>query len=214
MKPESRHALMELTSYGMEELSSEQAAYLLNRVRECPECTGHWVLFQKTCTVLSQSGETEVSVERSQQMWLACVEHAKKKVPALDGHSLDGQSGVMPISSRSDFSQPEGDRQTSSASPRWLDLLRNNFAPRLGYVVAGAAALALGAAYLAPAPQSAAPRLVQTPALPPMTPLNLVSFRTPPRATTGMIDYHSAMAFEPFSDHVAPTLVSTTATQP
>ncbi len=206
MKPESRHALMELTSYGMEELSSEQAAHLLKRVQECPECTGHWVLFQKTCTVLSQSGETEISVERSQQMWLACVEHVHKKAPALDG-----QSEVVPISSRSDASQPEGDRQTPSAPPRWLDVLRNLFAPRLGYALAGAAALALGAAYLAPTPQSAAPRVVQTQNLPPM---NLVSFATPPRATTGMIDYHSAMGFEPFSNHVAPTLVSTTATRP
>lgn len=212
MKPESRHALMELTSYGMEELSSEQAAHLLNRVRECPECTGHWVLFQKTCTVLSQSGETEISVERSQQMWLACVEHAQKKVPALGA-----QSEVVPLSSRSDASQPEGDRQTSSASPHWLELLKNSFVPRLGYALAGAAALALGAAYLAPTPQSAAPRMVQSQTLPPMPPVNLVSFAAPPRATTGMIDYHSAMAFEPFSDHVAPTLVSntsTTATRP
>jgi hypothetical protein len=30
---------------------------------------------------------------------------------------------------------------------------------------------------------------------------------SPTSRDTGMIDYHSAMAFEPFSDHVAPTLV-------
>ncbi|MBW3637861.1 MAG: hypothetical protein KY445_15565, partial [Armatimonadetes bacterium] len=175
----------------------------------CPECTGHWVLFQKTCTVLSQSGETEISVERSQQMWLACVEHVHKKAPALNA-----QSEVVPISSRSDASQPEGDRQSPSASPRWLDHLTNLFTPRLGYALAGAAALALGAAYLTPTPQNAAPRVVQTQNLPPMPTANGASFATPPRATTGMIDYHSAMAFEPFSNHVAPTLVSTTATRP
>ncbi|PQV64452.1 hypothetical protein B1R32_105134 [Abditibacterium utsteinense] len=97
MKPESRHALMELISYGVEELSSEDAAQLLSRVHECQECTGQWVLFEKTYTVLSQSGETEVSVERSQQMWLACVEHAKHK-----NHDDTSENEAVPVAFRVD----------------------------------------------------------------------------------------------------------------
>ena len=110
MKPESRHALMELISYGVEELSSEQAAQLMSRVHECQECTGQWVLFEKTYTVLSQSGETDVSVERSQQMWLACVEHAKHKKPATHA-DLSEEDNIVPVSFRSDSPEQEKDCQ-------------------------------------------------------------------------------------------------------
>lgn len=117
MKPESRHALMELISYGVEELSSEQASHLMARVHECQECTGQWVLFQKTYTVLSQSGETDVSVERSQQMWLACVEHTKHKKHAdgpIDAHSGAQESEIISVSFRPDASQRDGDYPTKA----------------------------------------------------------------------------------------------------
>lgn len=111
MKPESRHALMELISYGVEELSSEQAARLMSRVHECKECTGQWVLFEKTYTVLSQSGETEVSVERSQQMWLACVEHANHKNHAPSVEELREQDGMVPVSFRSESADQNSDHK-------------------------------------------------------------------------------------------------------
>ncbi|HEX9998203.1 MAG TPA: hypothetical protein VGB45_13770 [Abditibacterium sp.] len=209
MKPESRHALMELISYGVEELSNEDAAQLLSRIHECPECTGQWVLFEKTYTVLSQSGETEISVERSQKMWLACVEHAKHKAPALT------ESEVLPGSSHSDSSLREGDRRRSTypqSTSGWLGALKNAFSPRLSYSLAAAATLVLAASlFFSPRP-SGETSVAALPALPQAA--TAISFQTPPHATTGMLDYHSTMAFEPFSDHVAPTLVSFTATQP
>ncbi len=104
---------MELISYGVEELSSEQAMHLMARVHECQECTGQWVLFQKTYTVLSQSGETEVSVERSQQMWLACVEHAKHRNHA-DGHAGAKENEIVSVSFRPDSSQRDGDCPTQT----------------------------------------------------------------------------------------------------
>ena len=207
MKPESRHALMELISYGVEELSNEDAAQLLSRVHECPECAGQWVLFEKTYTVLSQTGETEVSVERSQKMWLACVEHAQHKV-----HSA-AKSEVLPVSSHRESSPREGDRRPSFASrfaPRWLGALN----PRFEFALAGAAALILAASLLfSPSSSSQTTKVAALPSVP-QSLTRPVSFKNPPRATTGMLDYHSTMAFEPFSDHVAPTLVSFTATQP
>ncbi len=221
MKPESRHALMELISYGVEELSSEEAAHLMSRVHECTECTGQWVLFQKTYTVLSQSGKTEVSVERSQQMWLACVEHAQHKKPAIA--QSHGRSEVVPVSFRSDSSQREGDRRISSPSPTWLQTLRDNFASRLPYALAGGAFALLTVAYFAapnvpnPAPDQMPRVSLQAPIQAPLqNTLSLATsnFQAPPRATTGMIEYHSAMGFEPFSDHLTSTLVSTSATQP
>ncbi len=98
MKPESRRALMELISFGMEEISSEQAAPLLARISECTECEGQWVLIHRTIDTLSHVSETDVSNQRSQQMWLVCMEHARHKVPSeyalQDGYSGSASSGV------------------------------------------------------------------------------------------------------------------------
>jgi hypothetical protein len=220
MKPESHRALMELISYGVEELSNEDAAQLMSRVHECRECTGQWVLFQKTYTVLSQTGQTEVSVERSQQMWLTCLEHAKHKDHALE--SADGQpdhkskSEVVPVSFRSDSSQREGDRRPSSASIYPFPFLKSSFVSRLPYALAAGAFALLATAYFAsPTPEVAptAPVVALQNTLPATSAArSLVSFAAPPRATVGMIDYHSAMGFEPFSDHLAPTLIATSAT--
>ncbi len=98
---------MELISYGVEELSNEDAAKLMSRVHECRECTGQWVLFQKTFTVLSQTGQAEISVERSQQMWLTCLEHAKHKPIGVqhgdEDHRESHAAGeTVPVSFRSD----------------------------------------------------------------------------------------------------------------
>lgn len=221
MKPESHHALMELISYGMEELSSEDAALLMSRVHECQECTGKWVLFQKTYTVLSQTGESEVSIERSQQMWLTCLEHAHKKTHAQSANSIaKPQSEVVPVSFRSDSSQREGDRRNPSASLSPLSFLMQIWVPRLPFALAAGAFALLATAYFAsPAPESPPQTQAPNSALPMLRfsstrPSSDAKFQTPPRATTGMIDYHSQMGFEPFSDHLAPSLVAISASQP
>jgi hypothetical protein len=183
-------------------------------------------LFEKTLLTLSQASETEVEVERSQQMWLACLEHAKAGKHALTGNqSPDGKAEVVPQPFHSDSLGGEGDRRSPVASPRnrdssWLETLKSALMPRPGYALAGGlatvvAAVALGAALLW-SPSTPAPAPVTVAALPtvPQSRANLVSFQAPPPATTGMLDYHSAMAFEPFSNHVGPTLVAYTATQP
>lgn len=221
MKPESRHALMELISYGVEELSSEEATHLLAVIHECPECTGQWVLFEKTYTVLSQSGETEISVERSHQMWLACVEHAHHNQRKLQLHTQ--QSGVVPVSFRSDSSQREGDRRNPSSPSAWLQTLKNKvgyaLTPRLTYALTGGAFALLATAFLAsPTPPASStttnPRIALPYALQSPNFAASSTFVAPPHATTGMIDYHAAMGFEPFSDHLAPTLVSSVANLP
>ncbi len=215
---------MELISYGVEELSNEDAAQLMSRIHECHECTGQWVLFQKTYTVLSQTGQTEVSVERSQQMWLTCLEHAQHNQHKHKDSAHAPQSEVVSVSFRSDSdslsSQREGDRRNPSATLHPLQLLiqraRRSFAPRLPYALAAGAFALLVSAYLAaPNPDSSqnAPRIALETPLPSRF-VSSANFQTPPHATTGMIDYHSAMGFEPFSDHLAPTLVATSAGRP
>ncbi len=223
MKPESHHALMELISYGMEELSNEDAVLLMSRIQECPECTGQWVLFQKTYTVLSQTGESEVSVERSQQMWLTCLEHAQHKphtqhkTHAQAAHSVAKlQSEVVPVSFRSDSSKREEDRRNPHASLSPFAFLRQALMPRLPYALAAGAFALLATAYLAPVrPGVKTTQIASRPAsqnlqnaILPLPTASQVRFAVPPRATTGMIDYHSEMGFEPFSDHLAPTLIA------
>ncbi|HEX8463773.1 MAG TPA: hypothetical protein VF627_04075 [Abditibacterium sp.] len=243
MKPDCRRVLSQIASYSVEELSAEDIDAFTRHLDDCPPCKGHWVLFEKTLTTLSQVGEADVSVHQSQRMWLTCLEHAKKKAPALaeaaqaqNTEKSHSEVEVLPHPFRSDSSQREGDRRNlrrgiapaNSARTRaarvgnlgWLESLKFALRPSWGLALAGASALVLAASLLAspaaePAAGSRTAQAAPVPALPPMSqPGRFVAFQTPPRATTGLIDYHSSMAFEPFSDHVAPTLVSHTATQP
>lgn len=222
MKPDCRRVLSQIASYSVEELSPADIDAFTRHLDDCPPCKGQWLLFEKTLVTLSHTPEAEIEVARSQQMWVACLEHAKSKHHTSAQNSTE-KVEVLPQPSHSDSLGGEGGRRSSSyygsnrGSSGWLQLLRNAFAPRVGYAAAGVAATLLGAAYfLSPSAPSQAPALRTVLALPPMPEgkAKLVSFQTPPHATTGMLDYHSAMSFEPFSDHVAPTLVSYTATQP
>lgn len=222
MKPDCRRVLSQIASYSVEELSPADIDAFTRHLDDCPPCKGQWLLFEKTLVTLSQTPEAQIEVERSQQMWVACLEHAKAKNHSSAANSTQ-KVEVLPQPSHSGLSEGEGGRRNSPdfagarrGTPGWLQLLRNAFSPRLGYVTAGVAAALLGAAYFlspTPAPQAPASRVAfSLPAMPEVR-ANLVSFQTPPHATTGMLDYHSEMSFDPFSDHVAPTLVSYTATQ-
>jgi hypothetical protein len=217
MKPDCRRVLSQIASYSVEELSSDDASAFTRHLDDCPPCQGQWLLFEKTLTTLSETPEATIEVERSRQMWLTCVKHACAKNSVLAA-SLDAEKEVMSQPSRSESPEREGDRRASvhprSSGPGWLESLKNAFRPQFGYALAGCAALALGAAYfMSPPEYVGSPRVVT---LLPSMPVSsrLAAFEVPPHATTGMLDYHSAMAFEPFSDHVAPTLVSYTATRP
>ncbi|RYG63149.1 hypothetical protein EON80_21790 [bacterium] len=218
MKPDCRRVLSQIASYSVEELSNDDASAFTRHLGDCPPCQGQWLLFEKTLTTLSETPEATIEVERSRQMWVACVKHACAKNSALEA-SLYAEDRVMPQPSHSALSGREGDWRASSSRrsshPSWLESLKNTLSPQFGYALVGGAAIVLGAAYLWAPTEAAGTSQVATtlPAMPSGQP-RLVSFQTPPHATTGMLDYHSAMAFEPFSDHVAPTLVSYTATQP
>lgn len=222
MKPDCRRVLSQIASYSVEELSNDDASAFTRHLDDCPPCQGQWLLFEKTLTTLSETPEAKIEVERSRQMWVACVEHMKAKNPALADTidaQLNGGSEVMSQPSRSELLGGEGDRRASiysrSSRTGWFEGLRNVFSPQFSYALAGASALALGAAYFMSPPEYVGPPqvVVALPSLPTVS-LRNVSFQVPPHATTGMLDYHSAMAFEPFSDHVGPTLVSYTVKQP
>ena len=81
MKPDCQQILTQFASFSVEELSDSEAATLLHHMEECEPCKGQWLLFEKSLTVVTQSGPRDEDVEqhRSQQMWLVCMEHARQK---------------------------------------------------------------------------------------------------------------------------------------
>jgi len=76
MNPTSHRALLDLMSFGTEELHSSDANKLMQLVAQCPECKGEWMLVERTITTLSQTGELPVEEAQSHQMWLVCLGHA------------------------------------------------------------------------------------------------------------------------------------------
>src|SRR3712207_4786954 len=87
MKPDCRRVLSQIASYSVEELSPADINAFTRHLDDCPRCKGQWLLFEKTLVTLSQTPDAEIEVARSQQVWVACLEHAKAKQTALAQNS-------------------------------------------------------------------------------------------------------------------------------
>ncbi len=234
--------LSQIASLSADELSLEETDAMHRHFQECPPCQGHWVLFTQTLLTLSTTPQPLVTLERSQQMWLVCVEHARQKQAPLQApqsldQSLDQSLEAAPNSQETQNQaanpaqgqvvatppfrvQPARAKQAAAGSrTKSASSWRGWFAgqPRLGWALVGGAAAALGAAYFAaPPPEPASSRnlvaVVQPlPASSDNSPGQLVTFRTPPRMAASMVGHHAAMSFDPFADHVGPTLISSSA---
>ena len=143
MKPDCQQVLTQFASFSVEELSDSEAATLLHHVEECEPCKGQWLLFEKSLTVVTQSGPRDEDVEqhRSQQMWLVCMEHARQK--ADKKHALP----VASVSTKSDSHAENGAQNAAVLT-----------APRIGMTIVGGALLMLTSTYAMaaqPAPQPA-----------------------------------------------------------
>lgn len=92
MNPTSHRALIDLMSFGTEELSSSDANRLMQVVAECPECEGEWMLLSRTISTLSTAGELPVTESTSHEMWLVCLGHAQNHhyPHSHDGHAHNG----------------------------------------------------------------------------------------------------------------------------
>ena len=77
MNPTSHRALIDLMSFGNEELSSSDADRLMQIVAQCPECEGEWVLMSRTISTLSTADDLPVTESKSHEMWLVCLGHAQ-----------------------------------------------------------------------------------------------------------------------------------------
>ena len=89
MNPTSQRALIDLMSFGNEELSSSDADRLMQIVAQCPECEGEWVLLSRTISTLSTADDLPVAESKSHEMWLVCLGHAQThhKPQSHNGHA-------------------------------------------------------------------------------------------------------------------------------
>lgn len=157
-------------------------------LEKCPDCQAEWHSLHSTLFVLSTSTQPLLSEEQSRQMWQRCAEQLYDRI--------------------------EADRVAQQRSSGWLGWFQMQ--PRWGWAALGGAVAVLGGVWFL-APQNApgewndAPR---TAAVSAADTAGFVSFRRPPREASTLVNHHSAMSIDPFTDHVGTTLVSYSASAP
>ena len=200
MKPDCQQVLTQFASFSVEELSDSEAASFLRHIQECEPCKGQWLLFEKSLTVVTQSGPRDEDVEqhRSQQMWLVCLEHARK-----NENTSTLKANTAPVADKL-----QEHHAATKLSSSVCDKNKANsvlVAPRTGITLLSGALLLLASSYWL-APKS---EVAPTTALPPMpTQLQTVGFKPLPRAVAPLVDYGATLGFDGLSDRVATALIS------
>ncbi|MDF2439777.1 MAG: hypothetical protein JWN98_761 [Abditibacteriota bacterium] len=154
-------------------------------LEKCPECRGEWQSIQRTMQLLSSTPHAPLSEEESRRMWHCCREQIFEKVEA---------------------------KRLVAQNPSFWNWFQAQ--PRWGWAALGGAVAILGSVLLGPdsTQEASAPTLASaTMASGTGTP-ELTMFRQPSRVTSELVNHHSAMAMDPFTDHVGSTLVSYSAT--
>ena len=156
-------------------------------IEACPSCARRWVEFQATLQHVSTSTQPLLSPEKSRAMWACCEEHIADK-----NATSASRSAPMQNAPRNSWWQIQ---------PRW------------GWFSLAGACAVLGAVWLAPASmlnRTEPTRIAQNKTFAPRD--EWVRFSVPPAQASSFINHHTAMAFDPFADHAASTLVSDAAT--
>ena len=204
MMPDCQQVLTQFASFSVEELSDSEAASFLQHIEDCEPCKGQWLLFEKSLTVVTQSGPRDEDVEqhRSQQMWLVCMEHARKNADKTALHS----KSALAENAHTEENSPATNGRAHAESKENSVLV----APRIGMTLVGGALLFLASSYWFAPKAPTAP----TTALPPMpAQLQNVRFNTLPRAAAPLVDYGATLGFNGLSDRVAPALIAVPANQ-
>lgn len=180
-----RQAKTSLADLSAEQLTPELQKQIEAHFADCPPCLDEWHLFQATLSTVSQATQPMPSSQQSREMWMACEKSWMERV--------------------------EGERAARHSSlGSWLRVQ-----PVWGWASLGGALAILAGVWVtpgAPQPQSTvAPTpsfsASSVPAASPDT-LRMIRFKQPPPSISPLLYHHSVMAFDPFADHVATTLVS------
>jgi hypothetical protein len=180
-----QHAKSSFAILSVEEASCAEMRELQEHLAECPPCEKEWVVFQQTLLIVSTTPQPLLSAEQSRLMWEECARRCMDKTEEKRLAAQRSASGGWSLS-------------------QWLGMQ-----PRWGWAALGGAVAVFGAVWFL-APQDDAPTPTWAANDPGMT--QLVRFDRPPTAASPFINHHSAMAFDPFADHVGSTLVSYSAT--
>lgn len=207
MKHDCQQVLTQFASFSVEELSDSEAANFLHHIEDCEPCKGQWLLFEKSLTVVTQSGPRDEDVEqsRSQQMWLVCMEHAHQNKQKLHSAIKVAPENHALIDGSDEQHSTKLNSHSSNDSAETAKEKSVLVAPRFGMTLVGGALLFLASSYwLAPTPNAA-----PSTALPPMpAQLQTVGFNSVPRAVAPLIDYGATLGMNALSDRVSPALIA------
>jgi hypothetical protein len=190
-----RECLEKFSSMSADDIPASIEHSIRQHLAACPECKQEWQVFEYTLFILSSSTQPLPAPDTSEVMWQRCSEHIFQKIEAERQNPKLLKSGAA----RSGF------WGWAARQPGW------------SWATLGSAAAILGAAWwLAPHEEPLSPPGNGAPQIAFQTndPGTLVSFRRPPEAASGLVNHHSAMAADPFTDSVGSTLVSYSATTP
>jgi len=189
-----------LADWSADNLPEHSCNELKAHLQQCPPCAHHWNEFQQTITLASTSSQPLPSPEKSQEMWRCCERYLAEKAER----------------ERKEQRNTSGTRlqATAPASSWW------NINPRWGWASLAGAFVVLAAVGLAPqkTTRSAVEATVPVRTGVSVAPLSAqpreewIRFTLPPAQASPFINHHTAMAFDPFADHVASTLISDAAT--
>ena len=181
MKPDCQQVLTQFASFSVEELSDSEAATLLHHLEECEPCKGQWLLFEKSLTVVTQSGPRDEDVEqhRSQQMWLVCMEHAR--------HKAEKKPTLAAPTTRANKVHAHGEIHAEENAQSGSVLT----VPRIGMTLVGGALLMLTSSYALAA-----------------TPANHAAPTPKVIAETALVDYNATLKFVTSAKHSAPSKVA------
>lgn len=180
----SRQAQALLPDFSAGCLDADCEAAVREWLDKCPECRGEWQSIQGTMQVLSSTPHAPLSEEASRRMWHCCREQIFEKTEA---------------------------NRLAAQNPSFWNWFKAQ--PSWGWAALGGAVAILGSVLLTPdtTPETSTPQFATTMLSGTPTP-GLKLFSQPSRVTSELVNHHSAMAFDPFTDHVGSTLVSYSAT--
>jgi hypothetical protein len=203
-----RECLENFSSMSADDVPASIAQSIRQHLAACPECEQEWQVFEYTLFVLSSSTQPLPAPDASAVMWQRCSEHIFQKVEAARVDTARASADRNPNSLESGAART-GFWGWATRQPGWS-----------WATLCGAAAILGAAWWLAPHEEpafspgnsnnGAAPQLVNRP----NDPGTLITFRRPPDAASGLVNHHTAMAADPFTDSVGSTLVSYSATTP
>ncbi|HEX8235438.1 MAG TPA: hypothetical protein VF600_05735 [Abditibacteriaceae bacterium] len=182
-----QRAKSSFATLSVEEMTSPSMRELQEHLAQCPPCLREWHIFQQTLLIVSTTTQPVPSAECSQAMWQECARCCMEKT---EKKRLEAQRPAW-------WRSPLG--QWMSTQPRW------------GWAALGGSLAILGAVWFLTPQNNTAPTSFATTDMPAGT---FIRFERPPSAASPFINHHSAMAFDPFADHVGSTLVSYSATAP